>query len=110
MNINDEYLDEYYNNESILDEIYTNALIEIYYTKNRCFLEEGQILRDIERIQDIPTIIVNGRYDMVCPPYTAYRLHKKLPKSKLNITEESGHLLNEKPNERALLKAMREFE
>ena len=110
LNINDEYLDEYYNNESILDEIYTNALIEIYYTKNRCFLEEGQILRDIERIQDIPTIIVNGRYDMVCPPYTAYRLHKKLPKSKLNITEESGHLLNEKPNEIALLKAMREFE
>jgi proline iminopeptidase len=110
LNMKDEYLDEYYNNENNLDEIYTNALIEIYYTTNRCFLEEGQILRDIERIRDIPTIIVNGRYDMDCPPYTAYRLHKELAKSKLIITEESGHLLSEKPNERELLKAMREFE
>ncbi len=110
LNMKDEYLDEYYGTESNIDEIYTNALIEIYYTANRCFLEEGQLLRDIERIQDIPTIIVNGRYDIVCPPYTAYRLHKELPKSKLIITEESGHLLSEKPNERGLLKAVHEFE
>jgi proline iminopeptidase len=110
LNMKDEYLDEYYGTENNLDEIYTNALIEIYYTTNRCFLEEGQLLRDIERVQDIPTIIVNGRYDIVCPPYMAYRLHKKLPKSKLIITEESGHLLSEKPNERELLKAVHEFE
>jgi proline iminopeptidase len=110
LNMKDEYLDEYYGNESNLDQICTGALIEIYYTTNRCFLEEGQLLRDIEKIQDIPTIIVNGRYDMICPPYMAYRLHKKLPKSKLVITEESGHLLSEKQNERELLKAMREFE
>jgi len=110
LNMKDEYLDEYYGTESNFDDIYTNALIEIYYATNRFFLEEGQLLRDIERIQDIPTIIVNGRYDIVCPPYTAYRLHKKLPKSKLIITEESGHLLSEKPNERELIKAMREFE
>ena len=110
LNINDEYLDEYYGTESNLDQIYTGALIEIYYTTNRCFLEEGQLLRDLEKIQDIPTIIVNGRYDMVCPPYTAYRLHKNLPKSRLIIAEEAGHLLSEKPIESELLKAMREFE
>lgn len=110
LNIKDEYLDEYYGTESNLDQIYTNALIEIYYTTNRCFLEEGQLLRDIERIQDIPTIIVNGRYDIVCPPYTAYRLNKNLLKSKLLIVEQAGHLMNEKPIEKELLKAMREFE
>ncbi len=110
LNMKDEYLDEYYRTESNFDDIYTNALIEIYYATNRCFLEEDQLLRDIERIQDIPAIIVNGRYDIDCPPYTAYRLHKKLPKSKLIITEESGHLLSEKPNERELLKAVHEFE
>jgi proline iminopeptidase len=110
LNMKDEDLDEYYGTESNFDDIYTNALIEIYYATNHCFLEEGQLLRDIERIQDIPTIIVNGRYDIVCPPYTAYRLHKKLTKSKLIITEESGHLLSEKPNERELLKAVHEFE
>jgi proline iminopeptidase len=110
LNIKDEYLNEYYGTESNLDQIYTNALIEIYYTTNRCFLEEGQLLRDIERIQDIPTIIVNGRYDIVCPPYTAYRLNKNLMKSKLLIVEEAGHLMSEKPIEKELLKAMREFE
>jgi proline iminopeptidase len=110
LNMKDEFLDKYYGTESNSGEIYTNALLEIYYATNLCFLEEGQLLRDIERIRDIPTIIVNGRYDMVCPPYTAYRLHKKLPKSKLIITEESGHLLSEKPNERELLKAVHEFE
>jgi len=66
LNMKDEYLDEYYGTESNFDDIYTNALIEIYYATNRFFLEEGQLLRDIERIQDIPTIIVNGRYDIVC--------------------------------------------
>lgn len=110
LNMKDESLEEYYGTDRNSDEIYTNALMEVYYATNRCFLEEGQLLRDIGRIQDIPTIIVNGRYDIVCPPYTAYLLHKELPKSKLIITEESGHLLSEKPNERELIKAMREFE
>ena len=110
LNMKDEYLDEYYGSESNLDQIYTNALIEIYYTKNGCFLEEGQLMRDIERIQNIPTLIVNGRYDMICPPYTAYRLHKEMTKSKLIIVEEAGHLMSEKPIERELLKSMREFE
>jgi len=110
LNMKDEYLDKYYGTESNLDQIYTNALIEIYYTTNRCFLEEGQLLRDIERIQDIPTIIVNGRYDIVCPPYTAYRLHKNLLKSKLLIVDEAGHLMSEKPIEKELIKAIREFE
>jgi proline iminopeptidase len=80
---------EYYGTKSNTDQIYTNALIEIYYTTNRCFLEEGQLLRDIERIQDIPTIIVNGRYDIVFSPYMAYRPHKNLLKSKLLIVEEA---------------------
>lgn len=110
LNIRDESLDEYYESEKNIDEIYTNALLEIYYASNGCFLEEGQLLRDAYRIKNISTIIVNGRYDMVCPPFSAYRLHKKLPKSKLIIVEEAGHLLSEKPIELELLKAMREFE
>ena len=110
LHIKDEDLDEYYGSESNLDQIYTNSLIEIYYAKNGCFLEEGQLIRDTCRIQHIPAIIVNGRYDMVCPPVSAYRLHKKLPESKLVIVEEAGHLMTEKPVERELLKAIRDFE
>ena len=53
---------------------------------------------------------MNGRYDVVCPPIFAYRLHKKLPASKLIIAEEAGHSMNEKPIQGELLKAMVEFE
>jgi proline iminopeptidase len=110
LNVRDEFLDEYYGLERNIDEIYTGALLECYYANNGCFLEEGQLLRDTYRIQNIPTIIVNGRYDIVCLPISAYRLHKKLPASKLIIAEEAGHLMSEKPIEKELLKAMLKFE
>jgi proline iminopeptidase len=110
LNIKDETLDEYYGSEDNLVEIYTGTLIEYYYSKNGCFLEEGQLLRDAFKIQNIPTIIINGRYDMICPPVAAYKLHEKLPGSKLIIVEEAGHLMSEKPIEKELLKAMLEFE
>jgi proline iminopeptidase len=110
LNIKDELLDEYYSADNNTDDIYTNTLLEYYFVNNGCFLEEGQLLRDIARIRNIQVIIVNGRYDMVCPPYTAYRLHKNLPASRLIIVEEAGHLASEKPVETELLKAMREFE
>jgi proline iminopeptidase len=70
---------------------YDFALIENYYLANKCFLEEGQLLRDARKIQHVPTFIVQGRYDVICPPISAYRLHKVLPNSKLIIVEASGH-------------------
>jgi proline iminopeptidase len=98
--------------EGILDKFNPLAfgLLENYYMANRCFLEEGQLLRDAGKIQDIPLVMVNGRYDMICRPITAYRLHQELPNSKLIITEEAGHWMGEEPNEKALLKAMQGFE
>jgi proline iminopeptidase len=110
LNITDESLDEYYGSESNLVEIYTGALFEFYYVINGCFFEEDQLLKETYKIQSIPTIIINGRYDMICPPVTAFKLHQKLPLSKLIIVEEAGHLASEKPIEKELLKAMRGFE
>jgi len=94
----------------LADTIYSLGLIENYYMANRCFLEEGQLLRDAGKLKDIPAVIVNGRYDMICPPVTAYTLHRLMPKSRLIIAEASGHSLNEPAIEKALLNAMREFE
>jgi proline iminopeptidase len=68
------------------------------------------LFKNADKIKDIPIIMVNGRYDMICPPITAYRLQKRLPKSKLVIAEEAGHWMGEKTIERELWKAMREFE
>jgi proline iminopeptidase len=86
------------------------SLIENYYMANGCFLEEGQLLRDAGKLRGIETVIVNGRYDMICPPETAYRLHKMLPGSKLIIAEGAGHWMGEPGIEKALVLAMHEFE
>jgi proline iminopeptidase len=72
------------------------ARIECHYFKNRGFLaEDGQILRDIGRIRDIPGIIVQGRYDMICPPVSAYELHQAWPTSELVMVGDAGHALSE---------------
>ena len=84
--------------------------IDCHYAANRFFLEEGQLLREADRLRDIPTTIINGRYDLVCPPIAAYRLHKRLPRSKLIIVEEAGHSEAEPGITRAMVKAVAEYE
>jgi len=86
------------------------SLLENYYMANGCFLEEEQLLRDAEKLRGIPLVIVNGRYDAICPPRTAYKLHKKLPGSKLVIVESAGHWMGDPNMERALLQAVEGLE
>ncbi|MEM0954195.1 MAG: prolyl aminopeptidase [Pseudomonadota bacterium] len=71
------------------------ARIECHYFINSCFIEENQILNNAERLADIPTIIVHGRYDAVCTLDNAYALHKALPNSELRIITEAGHAASE---------------
>ncbi|MBN1884880.1 MAG: prolyl aminopeptidase [Candidatus Krumholzibacteriota bacterium] len=77
--------------------IYSLGLMENYYMANRCFLEEGQLWRDLDRIRDIPAWIVNGRYDVICTPATAWRLNRELHESHLSIVESAGHGLWQPP-------------
>ena len=84
--------------------------VQQHYVINHCFLENGQIMRDINKISHIPIILINGRYDMYCPPVTAYRLHKMLPKSQLIIVESAGHWMGDKPIEKELIKVIKNFE
>ncbi len=79
------------------------ALFENYYMANGCFFEEGQLWRGIERIRDIPTWIVNGRFDVICPPVTAWRLHRALRNSRLVLSFASGHSMDEPNTEQALI-------
>jgi proline iminopeptidase len=68
------------------------ALIENHYFVNKGFLEnENQLLDNIEKIRHIPAVIIQGRYDVVCPPTTAYELHQRWPESELKIAPYSGH-------------------
>lgn len=86
------------------------AKIDCHYAANWFFLEEGQLLRDAHKLKDLPITIISGRYDMVCPPVYAWRLHRRLPKSKLVIVEEAGHSEGEPGITRALVEAVAEFE
>ncbi len=89
---------------------YDFALLENFYMANACFLEEGQLMDLADKLKDIPVTIVNGRYDVICPPATAYRLHKKLPRSKLIIVERAGHSANAEPLQSYLVNAVKAFE
>ena len=72
------------------------ARLENHYFINGGFLEdERQILRDVSRIADLPGHIVQGRYDMICPPHTADRLHRAWPESELHMVATAGHALSE---------------
>lgn len=84
--------------------------IENHYMARDCFLEPDQLLRDAHRIKDIPAVIINGRYDVICPPKTAYKLHQALPKSQLWIVEAAGHSGSEPGIQAALVKAVKTFE
>ncbi len=80
------------------------ARIESHYFVNGIFLDEGQILRDIDKIKHIPTWIVHGRYDMVCPVKSAWELYEKMECAELIIVPDAGHSVAEIPIARELLK------
>ncbi len=71
------------------------ARLESHYFRNGCFLDEGQLLRDRTLIEHIPCQIVQGRYDMVCPPDAAWRLADGWPGCRLRMVAVSGHALSE---------------
>lgn len=64
--------------------------IEIHYLKNKCFLEEDYILRNAGKLQ-MPVYMIQGRYDMVCPPQAAFNLSQALPNGEI-IWTINGHL------------------
>jgi len=67
------------------------ARIENHYFVHGGWMEEGQLLRNASLLANIPGTIVQGRYDVVCPPITAWDLAKHWPRADLQIVEDSGH-------------------
>ncbi|GGC08487.1 proline iminopeptidase [Marinobacterium zhoushanense] len=67
------------------------ARIEAHYFINEAFLKPNQILEDCKHIRSIPTTIVHGRYDMVCPIEQAFALYHQLPQAELHIVRDAGH-------------------
>jgi proline iminopeptidase len=86
------------------------ARIEAHYFVHRGFLDaDDQLLRDVPRIRHLPAVIVQGRYDVVCPAESAWALHRAWPEAELVITADSGHSAFDAANSRALVAATDRF-
>lgn len=67
------------------------ARIEAHYFRNEVISTENSLLAKIDRMRRIPAIIAHGRYDIICPMETAYRLHKAWPEADYVVVPDSGH-------------------
>lgn len=85
------------------------ARIETHFFMNNSFLEPNQILANTEKLKDIPGIIVQGRYDVVCPMESAWELNRAWPDSILEIIPDAGHAAFESGIINALIMATEDF-
>jgi proline iminopeptidase len=86
------------------------ARIEAHYFVHGGFLRsDTQLVDDVPRIAHLPGVIVQGRYDVVCPAASAWELHKRWPKSKLVIVPDAGHSIKEPGILSALVQATDDF-
>jgi proline iminopeptidase len=83
------------NQEESSDELnaieVARARVQIHYIKNQCFIDGNAILSAASTLKDIPTIIVQGRYDMVCPPKSAWELSQAMPHAEFYVVQDAGH-------------------
>ncbi len=86
------------------------ARIECHYFVNNVFFDsENYLIEHIEKIRDIPAVIVQGRYDIVCPIMSAWDLHRAWPEAQLQIIPDAGHSISEPGIVDALVKATDRF-
>lgn len=86
------------------------ARIECHYFVNQGFFEsEDQLLKNIDRIRHIPGVIVQGRYDVVCPMVTAWELHQAWPEAESIVVADAGHSISEPGIRSALIEATDRF-
>lgn len=81
------------------------ARIECHYFINHTFMRENQLLDEADKLTDIPGIIVQGRYDVICPLESAWQLHHAWPGSVLQIIPDAGHSASEPGIVNALVRA-----
>jgi proline iminopeptidase len=88
---------------------HARCLIATHYFKNNCFLDPDQLIEGASVLQDIPGIIVHGRFDCVCPLENSHSLRRAWPNSQLYIVREAGHSATEPAMIDALIRATRDM-
>jgi proline iminopeptidase len=80
--------------------------LEAHYFLNDCFMKPGQLLTEAARLAGIPGLIVQGRYDLLCPPATSHALAAVWPDSKVRLVEGAGHSLYDPGVRDAVMRAI----
>ncbi|MDQ3064611.1 MAG: prolyl aminopeptidase [Acidobacteriota bacterium] len=92
------------------NEALSLARIECHYFMNDSFFPtENYLIENVEKIRHIPTVIVQGRYDVVCPMASAWELHKAFPEAELVVVADAGHSISEPGIISALIDATDKF-
>ncbi|HSH54000.1 MAG TPA: prolyl aminopeptidase [Methylophilaceae bacterium] len=95
---------------SVSDDIQVaRARVQLHYIVNECFIDGSDMLQKASKLSHIATIIVQGRYDMVCPPITAWDLKKTMPHAELHMVVDAGHSAMESGTTSALVAATEQF-
>ena len=81
------------------------ARIECHYFVNHAFLRLGQLIEDAHRLAAIPGVIIQGRYDLICPMRSAWELHEAWPEAELRVIPDAGHSAFEPGIRSALVEA-----
>lgn len=87
-----------------------SPFVEAHYFSNGCFLEPDQLLNDAHRLAGIPGLIVQGRYDLLCPPATSHALAARWPGARVVVAEVSGHSLSHPAVHQAVKEAVAAFD
>jgi len=86
------------------------ARIECHYFMNNSFFpSENYLIENVDKIRHIPTVIVQGRYDVVCPMASAWELHNAFPEAEFVLVPDAGHSVSEPGITSALVEAMDRF-
>ena len=91
------------------DKALSLARIECHYFVNGGFMKEDQLIHNVDRIRNIPAVIVQGRYDVVCPAVSAWELSEAWPEADLRVVPDAGHSAFEPGNVHELIMATDAF-
>lgn len=93
--------------DSLIEQ--ARARVQMHYIKHACFIDGDALLKQSANLTHIPTVIVQGRYDMVCPPQTAWELSLMLPQAELHMIVDAGHSAMEPGITSALIATTEKF-
>ena len=84
--------------------------IENHYIKNNFFLKENQLIKNKNFLKEIPISIIQGEYDLLCPPINSFLFSKNLSNIKLIIAEQAGHYISDPGIKELMKKEIDEFQ